>query len=104
MISDFLDNVIFNPFKEVVAFIIYWAGWFVVIPIAIWCLYKLINKLYDNIEQRNWGLIAIQALLVIALVFVTYQVFEGFTNTGKEIDPDRPTGIEKSIQGVGEYD
>jgi len=105
MISDFFDQFLFDPIKAVFAFIIYWIGWFVIIPLAIWCLYKLMSKLYDSIERRDWLLIFLQIILIVALVFVSYKLFVGFTNTGKNIDPHRPTGIEKTIQEVGEdYD
>ncbi|MEM5398294.1 hypothetical protein [Staphylococcus gallinarum] len=105
MISDLLDDFIFDPIKEVIAFIIYWVGWFVIIPLAIWCLYKLVSMLYANIVARDWIFIIIQSLLIIGLVFLSCRLFVGLTNTGKSIDPNRPTGIEKSIQEEGkEYD
>lgn len=105
MISDLLDDFIFAPIKEVIAFIIYWAGWFVIIPLAIWGLYKLLSMLYANVIARDWIFIIIQSVLIIGLVFLSCRLFVGFTNTGKSIDPNRPTGIEKSIQEVGkEYD
>lgn len=101
MISNFLDNLIFNPIKEFFAFIIYWAGWFIIIPLAIWGLYILISKLYDNIAMRNWWLVALQVVLVACLVYISWHLFFGFLNTGISIDPDRPTGIEKAVQDVG---
>lgn len=105
MISEFFDRVLFDPIQAVFAFIIYWIGWFIIIPLAIWCLYKLMSKLYDSIERKDWLLIFLQIILIVGLVFVSYKLFAGFTNAGKNIDPYRPTGIEKSIQEVGnEYD
>lgn len=101
MIDDWLNNYIFDPVKEFFAFLIYWAGWFIVIPVAIWFLYILIRKLYNNIEMRHWWLVALQVVLVIALVCVSWKLFFGFLNTGISIDPDRPTGIEKAVRDVG---
>lgn len=104
MISGLFDALFggfFDLVKEVFAFVIYWGGWFVIIPLGIFALYKFIPKLADNIIIRDWVFIIIQGLLVILIVVMTWKLFVGFTNAGKELDPNRPTGIEKAIQDVG---